>query len=354
MSIAGFVGFLAAFPLGRLADRFGPQRICRGLLIAEALASPGFLICSAMWQVAIVASIVAACSQGGVGVASALVTGLAHEDRRVDALARIRAWSHAGNAIGAALAAVVIAVGSRAAYDAAIGLNAATFAIYAIEMRHVPETRSQPLTSGSAILDLGALRDLPFATLAAICGVLTLSWGLMSTGLPLWIADDTHAPTALTAVIVFCSAAAIALGQVAFSRGSDTPPAAVRAARRSGASLAACCILLALASGPATLPATGLLLCAGVAHILGELWFVAASRGLSVPLMNPHRSAEYQSVFAAGEALAIMLAPAMMTAIIILNHTARWLGLALAFAVAGAAARPTLKWAEHRRAIPPP
>ena len=100
-----------------------------------------------------------------------------------------------------------------------------------------------------------------------------------------------------------------------------------------------------------------MLLLAGLAHVLGELWFVAASWGLSVPRMRPDRPAEYQGVFATGEALAIMLAPALMTTIIIPGGGAAWLGLGLAFALAGAAARPTTSWAiqtRQPRATSPP
>jgi hypothetical protein len=172
----------------------------------------------------------------------------------------------------------------------------------------------------------------------------------MSSGLPLWIAGDTHAPHAISGLIVFASTVAIATSQRIFSRGYNTPDAAARAALYSGASLAICCVLLALAAGPGALPATALLLCAGGAHILGELWFVAASRGFSVPLMDAEHPAEYQSVFAAGQALAVMLAPGLMTALVIPDHTAGWCGLALLFALAGAAAQPAARWATAVRA----
>jgi hypothetical protein len=59
-----------------------------------------------------------------------------------------------------------------------------------------------------------------------------------------------------------------------------------------------------------------LLLGAGAVHVTGELLFVAASWGLSVPLMPSAAPGEYQGVFSAGEATALMLAPALMTTLI--------------------------------------
>jgi hypothetical protein len=259
----------------------------------------------------------------------------------------MRATSHAGQALGAALGAAVIAADTPAGYIAAIVFNTATYIFFALHLGRAPSV--PPRRVASAQPRLGAIRDLPFTALAAICGVLCLCWGLMSSGLPLWIADDTHAPHALSAAIVFASMIAIALLQTTFSRGHNTPARAAKAAVRAGVSLAGCCVLLALSAGPGPLPATGLLLCAGAAHILGELWFVAASRGFSVPLMDARRPAEYQSVFAAGEALATMLAPALITAVVIPNHTIGWCGLALLFTVAALAARPAARWATSSR-----
>jgi hypothetical protein len=70
---------------------------------------------------------------------------------------------------------------------------------------HVP-----PCAVARERVRLQALRDLPFVTLAAICGFLTLCWGLMSAGLPLSISGHMHAPHAIAGVIVLISSVAIA------------------------------------------------------------------------------------------------------------------------------------------------
>lgn len=105
-----------------------------------------------------------------------------------------------------------------------------------------------------------AIRDAPFVTLAAICGFLTLCWGLMSAGLPLWIAGHTQAPHALPGAIILFSSVAIASLQVRFSRTVNPPPDAAKGTLRSAASLAICCVLVALAAGRGVLPASALLL----------------------------------------------------------------------------------------------
>ena len=78
------------------------------------------------------------------------------------------------------------------------------------------------------------------------------------------------------------------------------------------------------------------------AHVLGELWFVAAAWGLSVPLIQPDRPAE-SGIFATGEARDHAL-PALMTGAVIAAGFTGWLTLGLVFAAAGAAARPAAHW----------
>jgi MFS family permease len=351
LSIAGAVGFLTPAPFGRLADRRGPREVYAALLGAEGIAVSGFLVCHSFAAVVLVASATAACDQGKTGVRTALVTQLAPGEQRVGALASLRACSHAGDALGAGLGAVVIGLGSGDAYVAAIVFNAVSYLAYAGALRRVPHV--PPCAATPQRTRLTAVRDVPFLTVAGICGFLTLCWGLMSAGVPLWIAGHTQAPHAFAGVIILISSVAIAGLQVTFSRNVGTPQAAARAAVRSGISLAACCVLIALSAGPDALGATGLLLCAAVAHIAGELWFVAASYGLSVPLMRADRPAEYQGIFAAGEALAIMLSPALMTALIVPGGPGAWLALALTFALAGAGALPATRWAVRTRPAPP-
>jgi MFS family permease len=349
LTVAGAVGFLAPTPLGRAADRRGPREVYSALLLAEGGAVLGFLVCRSFLAVLLVAALTAACDQGKTGVRAALVTQLAPAEGRVEALACLRSCAHAGDAIGAGLGALVIGIGSAIGYDAAILLNGLTYVAYAVAVRRVPHV---PPCPGAATRRLRAVRDLPYVTLAALCGVLTLCWGLLSAGLPLWIVRDTAAPHALAGAVMLVSSLAISTLQMRFSRRCATPCRAALVALRSGLSLAVCCALFALAAGRGALAATLLVLAGTVAHVLGELWFVAASWGLSVPLMPADRPAEYQGVFATGEALAIMLAPVLMTAVVVPDGVVGWLLLGLGFALAGGAASPAARWALRTRPAP--
>jgi hypothetical protein len=332
LTIAGIAGMAAAAPLGHLADRLGPRDVMVALSLVRALTMGGFLLADGIVGLTLAASLMSAAQQGMVGVKTALVAGLARPDERLGALASLRVLSHAGDAVGAAAGALVIQLDTPAAYSALIAANAASFLAYARAAARLPRVPATPGTMDGPRMP--ALRDGPYVALAAICGVLTLCWAMVSTALPLWVAGHTEAPRATSGVIVVISSIAIAALQVRATRAADRPSAAARVAVLSGAALAAACVLFAAASGPAAHTAAALLLAGGVAHIAGELLFVAASWGLSVPLMPEGRAGQYQGVFATGEAAALTVAPLMMTTVVVGWGQAGWLVLGALFVLA--------------------
>jgi MFS family permease len=261
MTAAGAAGFLSPALVGRLADRHGPREVFAILLIVEGLASAGFLFARSLSVLIAVAMAVAAAGQALTGVKAGLVAQLSPPSERVAALAVLRSCSHAGDAIGAGCGALVIALGTAPAYAAAIAFNAVSFLVYAATTRRVPHV--PPGGSAGRRPGAAALRDRPYATLAAICGVLTLCWGMLSAGVPLWIATRTRAPRALAGVIVLVSSVAIAGLQTRFCAGARAPRPAGRVAVRSGLALAASCALFGLAALPGAVAAAVVLLVAG-------------------------------------------------------------------------------------------
>jgi hypothetical protein len=329
LTVAGVAGIAAATPLGRLADRVGPREVLVGLSVVRAVTMGGFLLAHDVVGLTVVAALMSASQQGSSAVKTAMVAGLTGPEERLDALSSLRVLGHAGDALGAAGGALVIQLGTRAAYVALIAANALTYLVYAGAAARLPRVATAPHAERSG--SRGALRDGPYVALAAICGVLTLCWAMVSTALPLWVAGHTDAPRATSGVIVVVSSLAIAALQVRCTRAAGSPPRAARVAMLSGAGLAASCVLFAAASGPAAHTAALLLLAGGIAHIAGELLFVAASWGLSVPLMPDGRAGEYQGVFATGQAVALTVAPLLMTAVVIGWGQAGWIALGALF-----------------------
>jgi hypothetical protein len=229
-----------------------------------------------------------------------------------------------------------------------LALNAASFLAYALLVASVPRVA----TARAAGRRLRVVHDRPYMTLAGLVGMLALCWAMLSSGLPLWVALHTDAPRFIPALIVALNSLAIAGFQVRVSRTMGSPRAAARGAALSGLALAAACGLFAVTAGTGGVLAVALLLAGGAAHVAGELLFVAASWGLSIPLMPRDAAGEYQGVFASGEATALLAAPALMTTLVAGWGQPGWIVLAAVFLVPAAAAAPATRWALATRAEP--
>jgi MFS transporter len=340
MTIAGIVGLLAATPIGWIADRLGAREVFAVLLLVQGAASLAYLAVGGL-AAFVATACVAEAARSGNGARNALVLGLTpREEDRLAALGSLRSISHAGWAVGAVAGAVIIGVDSRPGYVVLLVLNAASYLAYAGLVASVPRVRCAPERRA-----LRVVHDRPYMTLAGLMGVLALSWAMMSSGLPLWVALHTDAPRAISAVIVVLNSVAIAALQVRVSRGMVSPAVAARGAVLSASLLAASCLLFAVTAGWGGWGVVAVLLAAGVVHTAGELLFVAASWGLSVPLMPSDAPGEYQGVFATGEATALMAAPALMTTLVAGWGQPGWLVLAAIFLVPAAAAIPVTQWA---------
>jgi MFS family permease len=347
LTLAGALGLLAATPIGWLADRAGAREVYAASLAVQGAASLAYLSVSGFAAFLVVAAIAEIARGGAGGARNALVLSLCPPERELTALATLRSVSHVGWALGALAGAVIIGVGSRAAYVALLLANGASFLVYAGLVLSVARTGARAAAGG-----LRVVGDRPYITLAGLVGVLALSWAMLSSGLPLWVALHTDAPRSISAVIVGVNSLAIAAFQVRVSRCMSTPLAAARGAVLSGGALALSCVLFALTYRGGGVGVVLLLLLAGAVHVAGELAFVAASWGLSIPLMPRDAAGEYQGVFATGEATALLAAPALMTTLVADWGQPGWFVLAAIFLVPAAAALPVTRWALATRPAP--
>jgi MFS family permease len=352
MTMAGALGLVLAVPAGHLADRLGPREVFAALLAIQAAGAAAYLAVDGLALFVVVACATVAASRASGGARNALVVCLAGERDRLQALSSIRSLNHLGWAAGAAVGALVIGLDSRWAYVAMILLDAATFLAYAAAVVTVPRVPPMPPRQhGPALV---VLRDGPYVTLAALMGVLALCWGMLSSGLPLWIARHTDAAQSLSAAIVILNSLAIAALQMRVTRAFSSPLSAARGATWAGAALAASCLLFALTEGRGGVAAATLLLAAGALHVAGELLFVAASWGLSIPLMPTDAPGQYQGMFSTGEATAQMIAPALMTTLVVGWGQPGWIALGALFVLATAPAVPATRWALRTRAVTSP
>jgi MFS family permease len=348
MTIAGICGVVAATPLGWVADRVGAREMFGALLALQGVAACAYAFVHGMATFLIVTCVAQVASSGAGGPRNALVLGLSDRDQKLEVLGQLRAISHIGWALGAVVGGAIISINSGPGYLALVLLNGGTYLVYALLVGTAPRVRVA--ADGPERPGLRVLRDRPYVSLAGLMGVLALCWAMLSSGLPLWVTLHTHAPRVISAVVVLISSLGIAAFQVRVSRGITTPRLAATGTVLSGCALACSCVLFALTAGGAGVAVVVVMLIAAGLHLCGELLFVASSWGLSVPLMPTDAPGEYQGVFATGEAVALMAAPALMTTLIAGWGQPGWIVLALIFLLPSVAAIPVTRWAVRTRA----
>ncbi|MER8186739.1 MFS transporter [Kitasatospora sp. NPDC094015] len=351
LTAAGLCGVLAGVPAGRAADRWGARPVLIALVCVQALGTAGYATIHGYAQFVPLACVVAAADRGANAVRAALYAEVLPPADRVASRAYLRSVTNVGIAVGACLAALVLQADTRDAYLAALITDSASFAVVAVLFAVLVPDRPRATAEGGPAGPAGpnpALRNLPFLAVSALNGVLTLQFAMLEVGVPLWVVQQTEAPRAMVAGSMLVNTALVIALQVRAARGVDRPSAAARAFRRGGLLTACSCGVLALAHAvPAA--AAALLVVAGVGlQALGEVLGQAGTWSLGYDLAADGAHGAYQGVLNTGQAVALMLGPALVTWLVIGHGLAGWLILAALFTAGALAMGPTVRWAGRR------
>ncbi|WP_216656422.1 MFS transporter [Nocardioides marmotae] len=345
LTIAGAAGVAGSYLGGRLADRFGPDRVQQAATVVQALALLAYVAADD-----VVSFVLVAC----VAVASRAVQGTAKQTLlarwftgpdRVGVRARLRVVTNVFIGLGTALAALALLVGTAAAYRTTMVVVgfvalAAAVPLGGLRARVVGLTEAlRPLRGRHAAPDAprgrSPLRDRTYLTSTALTSVMALQFGLQNVGVPLWVAHHTAAPDVMVSVLLLTNTVLVAALQVRASRGTHEVVTAGRAVRRAGLLLAVACLVLAASGSVGVVAAIVLLLVAEVASTAGEILSEAGTWGLAFELADPLNAGAYQGVSQMGYSIAGMLAPLVVTVTAIEHGTVGWVVLGAVFATAG-------------------
>jgi MFS family permease len=349
MAVASGAGLVAAIPLGAMADRFDARTILVAVTVVRGAAMACYALVHGPWTFVLVTVVFTAPANGATAVRTALVARLVSgTDARVKALAQQRVAQHAGYALGAGAGAVVLAADQLSAYFLAIIANAITFAALAVLTATVAPPRDRPATGPRPSIRL-VLRDRPYLAVVGMTSVLSLCWAMLSTGLPLWIANSTRLPLALSGIVVVISSVGIAGLQIFVTRFTGTTSRAARTTAGAGAFLAVACVLLATTAGGSGAAAIAVVTVAALFHVTGELGYVGGSWGLSVELMREDARGAYQGASEAATATVQMFAPAVFTLVLTAFAARGWLLIAAVFLACSTPVPALARWAVRTR-----
>ncbi|KGM08437.1 hypothetical protein N869_11575, partial [Cellulomonas bogoriensis 69B4 = DSM 16987] len=339
----------------------------------------------------------AVAERGAAATRGAFIAALVPRDGRVRFRAVLRSLTNAAGALGAAAGSFVLVWDTAEAYRGAAVINSLTFAVAALfvatagvrasrraatsEARHgggppadaslrdaaAPPTAASTPVPGPSAIAVGTLippttpappkrlrfdtaaRDRPFLVITGLNAVLLLHTTMITTALPLWVAERTDAPLWVVSAAIVLNAVGVVLLQVPASRRVRDVSTAARAGRLAAVLLAVAAVALGasgLVSGAATV---ALILLAACAHLGGELFQACAAWELAFDLAPETAQGQYHGVFNAGQDLGGMISPLLFTAIVATLGAGGWVAVAALFVGAGLALVPATRWAARSR-----
>ncbi|MFB9905729.1 MFS transporter [Allokutzneria oryzae] len=347
LTIGWAVGFLVGVPLGHLADRRGPRSTAILLALATAAAISLFLFVRSFAPFLAAVCLYTSCQCGLTAARQALLAGLVPPAERTRTRAVIQAAVNGGIAVGAALGGLALYFDNAAAYMTIFAMDAVTFLVCAVILRPLPEVPPAPGTGPK----LEVLRDRPYALLSLLNMIMLLHIPLITLATPLWIVQYTDAPSWMVSVILLVNTASVMLFQVRVARRVTDLRSAARSMRGAGVLLLIACAAFSLSAldTSAWVAALILLGAAGV-QTYGEMVHSAGAWEISFALAPPDKHGQYQGLFSNGLAVARVIAPLLLTTLILSWGVPGWLVLGGVFLVTSLAVGPAVRWAERSRA----
>jgi MFS family permease len=355
LTLGWALGAVAGVPVGHLADRRGPRGIAMLMSVATGAAVGSFLFVRS-YPAFLVAVCVYTCCQCGLAAArQALLAGLVEPARRTETRAYLQSTVNAGLALGAALGGIVLQIDTEASYLAALAVDAVSFGLAALVLRRLAVLPGRGGPAGRrGEPSLSVLRDRPYALVSLLNMIMLLYMPLLSVVLPLWIVERTEAPGWTVSALLVLNTVSVVLFQVRMAARVTGLRSASRAIRHSGAVMLLACVCFALSAAGTSAWSAGLaLLVAAAVQVVGEMLLGSGSWEIGFALAPADKQGQYQGFYGAGTAVARLIGPLLVTALVLSWGTLGWLTLGALFLAAGTAMGPAVRWATATRTITP-
>ncbi|MFJ9939118.1 MFS transporter [Streptomyces erythrochromogenes] len=343
---ASGVAGIAGSPLaGHLADRFPVRSLLIGAHLLRLVALCLLLLVT---DFALLLPVVAVTHLGdrAAKTLEMLFATRVAGDRRATYQALSRSSANAGYALGAGLAAIGLAVGTRSAYHVLILANALSFLVAAALVWRTREPRGRGLVTAPADADADAApqtapaaggpspwRDRGYLRFVLLDIPMSLDDSILAIGIPLWLVSHTTAPHELVPAFLVVNTVLVVVLQLRVSAKVQGPRRAAGAVALYGLTTLLCCVLLAAATGGGAWAASAALLAAAVLVTAAELMRSVSSWELAVSLAPREARASYLGVAGMAQSVQKSAGPLLLTGAVMAAGPAGW--IALGAAVAG-------------------
>jgi MFS family permease len=358
LTIAGIASFVAAYPMGKVVDRFGPKR-------CWAVSAAGQASLFTVWPFiegfgGYVAMAVAMEVVGALGGAAygAYTIDVLPPDERVRSRAYMYSALNVGFTLGAALGGIALAFESNSVLEAIPWFTAVAFLVNAAAILQLPNASHDDKTVAERKVKLpgpGPLRNPGWMSSTFFVGVLWTNQVLLNIVIPLWLVEETDAPRVLLAFLFGTNTVMCIFLPMAAARGVVDVRTALRALRVSCAFFVVSCLITAYTHDTVGWVTIALVWLGHVTVTGAELFLSAASWSFEAELMDPRRRGEYQGAAELSGTLGRVWAPALYTFLAMTWGAGGWLVIAAIVVVATIGVHRTAPMAQRflERHVPP-
>ena len=350
LTIAGVASFIAAWPAGKLVDRFGPKR-------CWAVSAAGQASLFTLWPfidgfggyVAMAATMEIVGSLGGAAHGAYTIDVLP-PDERVLSRAYMYSALNVGFTLGSLMGGIALAFDSNTLLQALPWFTTVAFLVNALAILRLPNASHDDRTPQERKVKLpgpGPLRNLGWMASTFFVGVLWTNQVLLNIVIPLWLVQETDAPRVLLAFLFGTNTVMCIFLPMAAARGVKDVTTALRAIRFSMTFFVASCLITLYTHDTVGWVTISLVWLGHVTVTGAELYLSAASWSFEAELMDPRRRGEYQGAAELSGTLGRVWAPALYTFLAMTWGPAGWLVIAAIVVVATAGLHPSARRAQR-------
>ncbi|GAB3596515.1 MFS transporter [Angustibacter peucedani] len=350
LTLAGVGAFVAALPMGKLVDRFGPKKMW-----AVSAAGQGAMFCvwpfitnfSGYVTMAVTMEVIGAL--GGAAYGAYTIDALP-PDERVKSRAYMYSALNVGFTMGSLMGGIALAFHSNDVLHALPWFTAVAFLVNATAITRLPKAAHDERTAEERKVRIpgpGPLRNLGWLLTTFFGGVFWTNQVLLNIVIPLWLVQETDAPRVLLAFLFGTNTVMCIFLPMATARGVKDMSTALRAIRISSTFFVISCVIT-LATHDTVGWVTIALVWLGHVTVTGaELYLSAASWTFEAELMDPRQRGSYQGAQELSATLGRVWAPALYTFLAMSWGAAGWLVIAGIIVVATIGIHPSVRMARR-------